>query len=64
MPADTAAATVEATYKDLPIDSLDGVILVDDCRTDDTVAVARGLGIHVIEHDRSRGYSGDQKTCG
>lgn len=63
MPAYNAAATVEATYKDLPIDSVDGVILVDDCSTDDTVAVARGLGIHVIEHDRNRGYGGNQKTC-
>jgi glycosyltransferase involved in cell wall biosynthesis len=63
MPAYNAAATVEATYRDLPLDSVEGVILVDDCSTDNTVAVARALGIQVIEHQVNRGYGGNQKTC-
>jgi glycosyltransferase involved in cell wall biosynthesis len=63
MPAYNAAATLESTYRDLPLDSVEGVILVDDCSTDDTVNVARGLGITVIEHTHNRGYGGNQKTC-
>src|SRR5690606_19860329 len=42
----------------------DDVILVDDCSSDETVRLARKLGIpHVIRHDVNRGYGGNQKTC-
>jgi glycosyltransferase involved in cell wall biosynthesis len=37
--------------------------LVDDASPDDTVAVARSLGIDVRVHDLNRGYGGNQKTC-
>ncbi|MGC2460221.1 MAG: glycosyltransferase family 2 protein [Steroidobacteraceae bacterium] len=30
---------------------------------DDTVAVAKQLGIFIVSHDRNRGYGGNQKTC-
>lgn len=63
MPAYNAARTVERTYRDLPLEELDGVLLVDDASTDDTAEVARALGIDVIVHERNRGYGGNQKTC-
>lgn len=63
MPAYKAAQTVEMTYKDLPHDIVDEVILVDDNSPDDTVNVAKSLGITVIKHENNRGYGGNQKTC-
>jgi glycosyltransferase involved in cell wall biosynthesis len=38
-------------------------LLVDDASRDDTVAIARSLGIRVLEHAKNRGYGGNQKTC-
>jgi glycosyltransferase involved in cell wall biosynthesis len=64
MPAYNAGQTLEQTYREIPFDIVDEVILVDDQSADDTVEVARALGIsHVIRHDRNRGYGGNQKTC-
>lgn len=63
MPAYRAARTVEATCRALPMDVIDRVLLVDDASRDDTVAVARGLGIEVHVHAHNRGYGGNQKTC-
>lgn len=64
MPAYRAALTLERTYKEIPFDLVDDVILVDDASPDNTVEVARQLGIrHVIRHDRNKGYGGNQKTC-
>ncbi|MCX6139256.1 MAG: glycosyltransferase family 2 protein [Candidatus Kapabacteria bacterium] len=64
LPAYNAAKTLEITYREIPFDIVDDVVLVDDHSRDDTSAVARGLGItHVIRHDNNRGYGGNQKTC-
>ena len=64
MPAYRAALTLERTYREIPLDLVDDVILVDDASPDNTVEVARQLGIrHVIRHDRNKGYGGNQKTC-
>jgi glycosyltransferase involved in cell wall biosynthesis len=63
MPAYHAGRTLRATWRDLPHDIVDEVILVDDSSNDDTVAVAESLGITVIVHPRNRGYGGNQKTC-
>ncbi|MBM3498535.1 MAG: glycosyltransferase family 2 protein [Armatimonadetes bacterium] len=63
MPAYNAEATLEATYRDIPGGSVDEVILVDDASRDNTVALARDLGITVIEHERNQGYGANQKTC-
>lgn len=64
MPAYRAALTLERTYREIPLDLVDDVILVDDASPDDTVGVAERLGIrHVIRHDANRGYGGNQKTC-
>jgi glycosyltransferase involved in cell wall biosynthesis len=63
MPAYHAGRTLEATWRDLPRDVIDDIIVVDDASDDDTVAVARSLGLDVILHPRNTGYGGNQKTC-
>jgi glycosyltransferase involved in cell wall biosynthesis len=63
MPAYNAEKTLERTHADIPGESIDDVILVDDCSRDRTVEVARRLGLHVVTHPRNRGYGGNQKTC-
>ena len=63
MPAYNAASTLRRTVEDIPSGAVDQIILVDDCSRDNTVQVARELGLTVIEHSRNRGYGGNQKTC-
>lgn len=63
MPAYNAAATLEQTISDIPEGSVDEIILVDDCSTDNTVEVAEKLGLTVIRHEQNTGYGGNQKTC-
>ena len=64
MPAYKASLTLERTYREIPFDLVDEVILVDDHSPDNTVDVAKSLGIkYVIRHDKNKGYGGNQKTC-
>ena len=63
MPAYNAAATLERTVAEIPRDVVDDIIVVDDRSRDSTADVARSLGLHTIEHERNRGYGGNQKTC-
>jgi glycosyltransferase involved in cell wall biosynthesis len=43
---------------------VDEVIVVDDKSNDNTVEVARTLGIkHLIAHEENTGYGGNQKSC-
>ncbi len=64
MPAYNAAQTLEQTYREIPRDIVDAVVLVDDCSRDNTPEVARSLGIdEVIVHEHNTGYGGNQKTC-
>jgi glycosyltransferase involved in cell wall biosynthesis len=63
LPAYNAASTLEATVRDIPAGAVDEIVLVDDRSRDNTVAIARSLGLTVIEHDRNRGYGANQKTC-
>lgn len=63
MPAYNAARTLERTYNDIPPAVVDEVILVDDVSADETVEVARRLGLKVVIHIQNRGYGGNQKTC-
>jgi glycosyltransferase involved in cell wall biosynthesis len=63
MPAYNAAKTLERTYADIPHDIVDSIILVDDVSRDETVDVARQLGLDVIIHQQNLGYGGNQKTC-
>ena len=64
LPAYNAAHTLERTYKEIPFDIVDDVILVDDKSTDDTIEIAKKLGIqHIINHQKNKGYGGNQKSC-
>ena len=64
LPAYNAEKTLKQTFNEIPFDIVDDVILVDDSSTDKTVELARKLNIqHVIQHDKNRGYGGNQKTC-
>lgn len=64
MPAYNADRTLEKTYRELPFDIVDEVILVDDCSSDETSNKAIALGFkHVIRHDENMGYGANQKTC-
>jgi glycosyltransferase involved in cell wall biosynthesis len=63
MPAYNAAQTLVWTYAAIPKDTVAEVILVDDGSADDTVEVARRLGLEVIVHPHNAGYGANQKTC-
>jgi glycosyltransferase involved in cell wall biosynthesis len=63
MPAYNAARTLERTYADIPHELVHKIILVDDVSRDETVEIARTLGLDVIIHRQNRGYGGNQKTC-
>lgn len=63
MPAYNAAKTLKKVYDDIPKHYVDGIILVDDCSKDNTVEIAKKLGLKVIIHSVNKGYGGNQKTC-
>jgi glycosyltransferase involved in cell wall biosynthesis len=63
MPAYNAAKTLHATFYDLPNELRSRVILVDDCSTDETLQVAKELGIYTIAHSKNMGYGGNQISC-
>jgi len=63
MPAYNAAETLVETYRSIPPDCVDKVILVDDGSIDETVAVAKELDLELIVHPHNAGYGANQKTC-
>jgi len=64
MPAYNAEKTLEKTYREIPKEVVDCVILTDDCSSDETVKLAKELGIdYVLKHEVNKGYGGNQKTC-
>lgn len=64
MPAYNASKTLERTYREIPLDMVDEVVVVDDCSHDGTADKARELGIkHIIKHQENLGYGGNQKSC-
>ncbi|MDG1842045.1 MAG: glycosyltransferase family 2 protein [Crocinitomicaceae bacterium] len=64
LPAYNAVDTLEKTYKEIPFDIVDDVVLVDDASNDKTSQKAKEIGInHVIRHEENRGYGGNQKSC-
>lgn len=62
LPAYNAEKTLEATVRELP-ELVDIRILVDDHSSDQTIEVARRLGLRSFVHDRNYGYGRNQQTC-
>ncbi len=64
LPAYNAGQTLEMTYREIPFDIVDEVILVDDLSNDNTIDKAKELGIkHIVRHPENKGYGGNQKSC-
>ena len=64
LPAYNAALTMEKTISEIPMDIVDEIVLVDDNSSDNTIEVARKIGIkHIIQHTKNKGYGGNQKSC-
>ena len=63
MPAYNAVSTLERTFRELDHSVVDRVLLVDDASRDQTVTLARTLGIETHLHPKNRGYGGNQKSC-
>jgi glycosyltransferase involved in cell wall biosynthesis len=63
LPAHNAALTLKRTVADIPTEVVDDIILVDDASTDDTLNLAKQLGIFAVAHDQNKGYGANQKTC-
>ncbi len=63
LPAYNAAKTVTKVVSEIPASKDLQVLLVDDASSDETVSVAKKLGIKVFVHEQNKGYGGNQKTC-
>lgn len=64
LPAFNAERTLEKTYNEIPFDTVDEVLLVDDNSSDNTLDKAKEIGIkHIIAHEQNLGYGANQKTC-
>jgi glycosyltransferase involved in cell wall biosynthesis len=63
MPAYRAAKTLEKTVAGLSREIVDDILVVDDASGDETVEIAKRIGVRVVVHPRNRGYGGNQKTC-
>ncbi|MCX6304964.1 MAG: glycosyltransferase family 2 protein [Bacteroidetes bacterium] len=64
LPAYNAERTLENTFREIPSNIVDEIILCDDKSTDATLEVAKSIGIkHVILHEKNMGYGANQKSC-
>jgi len=63
LPAYNAEKTLRKTVEAIPEGLVDEIILTDDHSNDETVAVAKSLGLSVFTHDVNLGYGANQKTC-
>jgi glycosyltransferase involved in cell wall biosynthesis len=63
MPAYNAEKTLQRTVAEIDRSIVDEIVLVDDCSRDKTVQIAQELGLHVVVHDKNKGYGGNQKSC-
>src|SRR6266700_1667509 len=63
MPAYNAAKTLAQTFRELPREMVDSVLLVDDHSSDTTVELAREMRLTTFLHHANLGYGRNQKTC-
>jgi len=63
LPAYNAAQTIKQTVDDIPRNTADEIILVDDGSHDETIKLAKELGLTIFQHKENTGYGGNQKTC-
>jgi glycosyltransferase involved in cell wall biosynthesis len=63
LPAYNAEKTLDQTYREIPMEVVDDVLLVDDYSADSTAARAKELNIRTFVHDQNYGYGRNQKTC-
>ena len=64
LPAYNAARTLQITFDEIDRTLVDEIILVDDLSSDETIEVAKSLGIkHIVVHNVNKGYGGNQKSC-
>ncbi|WP_333877154.1 glycosyltransferase family 2 protein [Flavobacterium sp.] len=64
LPAYNAAKTLQKTFEEIPFEVVDDVIITDDFSKDNTITIAKNLGInHILSHNRNKGYGANQKTC-
>jgi len=63
LPAYNAEKTLQRTLHEIPQEYHENILLVDDASTDNTVELAKSLGLLVVQHPKNRGYGGNQKTC-
>jgi glycosyltransferase involved in cell wall biosynthesis len=62
MPAYNAEKTLEITVRELS-EVVDIKILIDDSSKDQTVKLARELGLNTFVHDTNYGCGRNQQTC-
>lgn len=64
LPAYNAAKTLQQTYNEIPFNIVDEVIITDDFSNDNTIEVAKKIGIkHINSHEKNKGYGANQKSC-
>lgn len=63
MPAYNAEKTLQQTVAEIPRETVDEILLVDDASSDKTVAKSVELELITFEHNRNFGYGRNQKTC-
>ena len=64
LPAYNAEKTLKKTFQEIPMNIVDEILLTDDFSDDNTIKVAKDLGIqHIIEHKNNLGYGANQKSC-
>jgi glycosyltransferase involved in cell wall biosynthesis len=64
LPAYNAAKTLQKTFDEIQFDIVDEVIITDDFSKDNTIEIAKKIGInHIISHEENKGYGANQKSC-
>jgi len=63
MPAYNAGQTLERVYRGISKEVVDEILLVDDGSQDETIQIAKRLGIPYYRHTVNLGYGANQKTC-